>query len=204
MATPDQQRQWREDLASVLDAWPQTQALCKIGVSDNPAPVVKTLTSSPQDQQSSLSSIFTLLEHAITHIYNEADSDYLEMQERVTAAQLKEEIYKEKVEELTTALTRAIALGGNSSRGSGGNYKRISTDLEKFSSTEKVISKHQQQYLTWQSQLLSVFRQDKHIFNTEYLWIQHIASLLKDDAYDNHQEHFETIILNKEDSSQWY
>jgi hypothetical protein len=48
------------------------------------------------------------------------------------------------VEELTTVLTRAIALGGNSSRGSGGNYKRISTDLEKFSGTEKVISKYQQ------------------------------------------------------------
>jgi Tfp pilus assembly protein PilO len=56
------------------------------------------LTSSPQDQQSSLSSIFTLLEHAITHIYNEADSGRLEMQEKATAAQLKEEVYKEKVE----------------------------------------------------------------------------------------------------------
>jgi hypothetical protein len=66
------------------------------------------------------------------------------MQERATAAQLKEETYKEKVEELTTALTRAIALGGNGSGGSGGNYKRISTDLEKFSGTEKVISKRQQ------------------------------------------------------------
>jgi hypothetical protein len=46
------------------------------------------------------------------------------------------------VEELTTALTRAIALRGNSSRGSRGNYKRISIDLEKFSGTEKVILKH--------------------------------------------------------------
>jgi hypothetical protein len=34
------------------------------------------------------------------------------MRERATAAQLKEETYKDKVEELTTALTRAIALGG--------------------------------------------------------------------------------------------
>jgi hypothetical protein len=48
------------------------------------------------------------------------------------------------VEELTTVLTRAIALGGNSSGGSRGNYKRISTDLEKFLGTKKVISKHQQ------------------------------------------------------------
>jgi hypothetical protein len=79
------------------------------------------------------------------------------MQERVTTAQLKEETYKEKVEELTTMLIRAITLRGNSSRGFGGNYKRISTDPEKFLGTKKVISKHQQQYLTWYSQLLSVF-----------------------------------------------
>jgi hypothetical protein len=66
------------------------------------------------------------------------------MQERATAAQLKEETYKYKVEKLTTVLTRAIVLGGNSSGGPGGNYKRISMDPEKFLGTEKVISKHQQ------------------------------------------------------------
>jgi hypothetical protein len=100
------------------------------------------------------------------------------MQGRATVAQLKEEVYKEKVEELTTALIRAITLRGNGSGGPGGNYKRISMDPKKFSGTEKVISKRQQQYLTWRSQLLSVFRRDKHIFNTEYLQIQ---------CYDRHR-----------------
>jgi hypothetical protein len=100
------------------------------------------LTSSPQDQQSSLSSIFALLEHAITYIYNEADSGRLEMQEKATAAQLKEEVYKEKVEQLTTTLARALTFGANSS--GGGNHKRILTDPEKFSGIEKVISKRQQ------------------------------------------------------------
>jgi len=201
MATPEQQQQWGEALATVLDAWPQIRDLCKTGVSSDPTPVVKTLTSSPADQQTSLSAIFTLLEVAITHIRNLADADLLEMQEKATKAQLKEEAYKEKVDELTTALARAVTLRGNNS---GGNYKRISTDPEKFPGTEKVISNPQQQYLTWRSQLLSVFGRDKHIFNTEYLRIQHIASLLKDDAYDNHREHFETITLNEEDQSQWY
>jgi hypothetical protein len=201
MATPEQQRQWGEALAAVLDAWPQIQTLCKTGISHDPAPVVKTLTRSPPDQQTSLSSVFTLLEGAITHIQRVAESDRLEMQERATAAQLKEEEYKDKVEDLTTALAKAVTLGGTISRS---NNKRISTDPEKFSGIEKVISKRQQQYLTWRSQLLSVFGRDKHIFNTEYLRIQHIASLLKDDAYDNHREHFETITLNEGDPSQWY
>jgi hypothetical protein len=49
-----------------------------------------------------------------------------------------------------------------------------------------------------------VFGRDKNIFNTEYLRIQHIASVLKDDAYDNHREHFETITLNEENPSKWY
>lgn len=98
MATPEQQHQWGEALATILDPWPNIQALCKTGVSNNPAPVVRTLTKSPQDQQTSLSAIFTLLEGAITHIQNLADSDRLEMQERATIAQLREEAYKEKVE----------------------------------------------------------------------------------------------------------
>lgn len=155
----------------MLGAWPKIQALCKTGVSNDLDPVVKTLTSSLRDQQSSLSSIFTLFEQAITHIQNLADSDHLEMQQKVTEAQLKEEVYKDKVDELTTALTRAITFGGNTGGRGGNNNKKISRDPEKFSGTEKVISKRQQQYLTWRSQLVSVFGRDKHIFNTEYLRI---------------------------------
>ena len=57
------------------------------------------------------------------------------MQEKATEAQLKEEEYKEKAEELTTTLTRAITLGGDTGSRGGGNNKRILTDPEKFSGT---------------------------------------------------------------------
>jgi hypothetical protein len=45
---------------------------------------------------------------------------------------------------------------------------------------------------------------DEHIFNTEFHRIQHIASLLKDDAYDIHQENFETVTDNPTDQSRWH
>ena len=45
---------------------------------------------------------------------------------------------------------------------------------------------------------------DNHIFNTEFRRIQHIASLLKDNAYDTLREHFETITSNPTDPSKWH
>ena len=66
----------------------------------------------------------------MTHHANQADSDNLEWQTKVTALQVK-------IDELTSALTHAVSRGGNS------NGRQILEDLDKFRGTEKDIAKQQ-------------------------------------------------------------
>jgi hypothetical protein len=88
---------------------------------------------------------------------------------------------------------------GNSAAGS----RRRSQDPEKFGGTEKDMAKRQQQYVDWCSQISHCFDVDCHIFDTEYRKIQHIAGLLKDDAFGRTREHFDTVTEYPNDPEYW-
>jgi hypothetical protein len=194
MSNPSQEQQleWGRNLAAGMAAWPRLQQLAEtVGITADPRDLIPTLVSHENTRQTApLAAFFTLIENAMNHQANQADADNLDWQTKVTRLQVK-------VDDLTNALTCSV------SRGSG-QGRRISEDPEKFGGTEKDITKRQQQYVTWRSQIQRCFGMDEHIFNTEFRRIQHIASLLKDDAYDILREHFETITDNPTDPSKWH
>jgi hypothetical protein len=190
----EQQLQWGRTLAAGMAAWPRLKQLAEtVGITADPIDLIPALVNDENARQAaSLSAFFTLIESAMKHQDNQADADNLTWQTKVTSLQIK-------VDELTDALTRLVSGGGGSRPG-----RRISEDPDKFGGTEKDIAKCQQQYVTWRSQIQRCFGMDEQIFNTEFRRIQHIASLLKDDAYDILREHFETITDYPADPSRWY
>lgn len=92
----------------------------------------------------------------------------------------------------------------NSQQRNTGGQRRLTDDPEKFSGAEKDISKRQQQYANWRSQIKRCFGVDSAIFNTEFRKIQHISGLLTDDAYDANRDHFDTITENPNEPEYWY
>jgi hypothetical protein len=207
----EQQLSWGRALASAIAPWPQLQHLAKtVGITANPTDLTPILNrENTTDGIGPLSAFLTLIENAMDHQANQADTDNLDWQTKVTALQVridtdnldwqtKVTALQVRIDELTDALTRAV--GGRES----GSGRRISEDPDKFGGIEKDIAKRQQQYVTWRSQIQRCFGMDEHIFNTEFRRIQHIASLLKDDAYDIHQENFETVTDNPTDPSRWH
>ena len=187
----EQQKKWGRDLAAEMGSWPRLQQLAEdVGIAADPAELIPTLVNQDNRRQTApLAAFFTLIENAMAHHANQADADNQEWQSKVTALQIK-------VDTLTTALTQSV----NGSR----SGRRISEDPDKFGGTEKDVTKRQQQYVTWRSQIQRCFGMDEHIFNTEFRRIQHIAGLLKDDAYDLFRIHFETITDDPLDPSKWH
>lgn len=188
----EQQLAWGRSLASAIATWPRLQQLAEtVGITADPTGLSPILNVENTNGSGPLSAFLTLIENAMDHQTNQADSDNMDWQTKVTALQVR-------VDDLTDALTRVVGGGGS------GSGRRISEDPDKFGGTEKDIAKRQQQYVTWRSQIQRCFGMDEHIFNTEFRRIQHIATLLKDDAYDIHQENFETITENPTDPSRWH
>jgi hypothetical protein len=189
-----QQLEWGRTLAAAMGTWPRLQRLAAtVGITADPRDLIPTLVSDENTKQTApLAAFFTLIENAMNHQINQADADNLDAQTKVATLQVK-------VDDLTNALTHLIGRGGGSGPG-----RRISDDPERFGGTEKDIAKRQQQYVTWRSQIQRCFGMDDQIFNTEFRRIQHIAGLLKEDAYDIYRERFETITDNAADPSKWY
>jgi hypothetical protein len=189
---PPAKTTWGSTLADALTSWPRLQHLCRqAGVTADPTDIISALQT-PSNASTALQALFNLVEEAMNHQTNQADSDTMEWQTKVTTLQLR-------IDELTTALTHVASIqpGGNTS------LRRISDDPDKFGGTEKDITKRQQEYVNWRSQLQRCFGMDQHVFNTEYRRIQHVASLLKGDAYDLFRDSFETVTQNPTDVSQW-
>jgi hypothetical protein len=179
-------------VAAALVAWPRIQQLSqrKDALPTNEIPTIAAALQNPN--ATPLKSLFELVEGAMTHQANQADSDAIEWQGKVTALQLR-------IDDLTTALAQAAA----SKTAPSASLRRISDDPEKFGGTEKDIAKRQQQYVNWRSQIQRSFGMDQHVFNTEFRRIQHIASLLTDDAYELFREDFEAITENATNPSLW-
>lgn len=81
--------------------------------------------------------------------------------------------------------------------------RRISSDPVKFNGEESDMTKRQQSYVNWKTQLRVFFVQDSSVFNIERIKLLHIFGLLGGDAYENNRLYFEQFIANPEDSSTW-
>ena len=189
----EQQFEWGRQLGAALVDWPRLKTLCEnAGIPVDPSELIPILLNGNKQETAPLAALFTLIEGAMAHHANQAEEDNYEWQRKITALQ-------SRIDDITAALTRTVGGGGGANTG-----RRISDDPDKFGGTEKNIAKRQQQYVTWRSQIQRCFGMDQHIFTSEYRRIQHIASLLKDDAYDAHRENFETITDNPTDASHWH
>jgi len=73
------------------------------------------------------------------------------------------------------------------------SMRRITKDPEKFSRSEKDITKRQQSYVNWRSQITACLVIDSAVFDTELRRINHIASLLTGDAYNMNRTAFDTV-----------
>ena len=174
-------------MAATMDSWPRLQNVLQCaGINADPTALVALVTGkNNQDVTTAIQAVFTTLEEAVAHQTNTTESEIATLQAQ------------------KSALQETLALKGPENTTSS-NGRRISDDPEKFGGTEKDIAKRQQQYVTWRSQLQRCFSMDAQVFHSDFRRIQHIASLLKDDAYDIHREQFETITENPDDPSQWH
>ena len=188
--SPEQQREWGRTLAAGMATWPRLQGLIETaGIAADPIDLIPILANNENARQTApLAAVFTLVENFMRHQANQADAESLDWQTKVASLQTK-------VDDLINVLTRSVGSGLG---------RRISEDPDKFGGTEKDMVKRQQQYVTWRSQIQRCFGMDGQIFNTEFRRIQHVASLLKDDAYDIHREYFETVTDNATDPSRWH
>ena len=195
MTLPSEQEQleWGRELGTALAGWPRLRHLCEnAGIPVDPTKFIPTIIHGMIEETAPLAALLTLIENAMTHHALQAEEENHEWNRKTTALQ-------EKIDSITTALTKAVGGGGGTNTG-----RRISEDPDKFGGTEKHIAKRQQQYMNWRSQIQRCFGMDQHVFTSEYRRIQHIASLLKEDAYDIYRENFETITDNPTDVSHWH
>lgn len=146
-----------------------------------------TKVNADQELSDQLNAVFDAIEAGFTYLINKDD--------KAIAALTAEKIA------LADRLSQLLLAGGGRSTAP---TRRISEDPEKFSGTEKDISKRQQQYVNWRSQVRRCFGVDSDTFNSEFRKIQHISGLLKDDAYDANRDHFDTITQFPDNPVHWH
>ena len=165
---------------------------------------LESIITSNQELSNQWTAFLTALETTLNHL---ADSEN-EARTRATEAENLTVITREHLAEANQTIAKKSDLIDGLTvsllqRGSGGSGRRITEDPEKFTGTEKDITKRQQQYVNWRSQINRCFAVDSTIFNSELRKIQHISGLLKDDAYDFNRENFNSIIENKDEPERW-
>jgi hypothetical protein len=184
MSSPDHQR-WGAELAAVFqDSFPNLAEAVRGGIATDCGELFK-------NQDPRLFAMCTTLEGAMYHLADQRST--LHTQNITLQTDLDQA--KDQIIRLSDAL-----LG----KPSTSTIRRVSKDPDKFGGNEKDISKRQKEYVNWRSQVIRCLNVDKAVFNTEYLRIMHIASLLTDSAYDLHRTHFETITNNEHDSEFWH
>ena len=186
-ANQEQHWNWGQALAVMMDSWPQAQELVwTAGLSVDPTDLITALHDSKGKTQTlAIEALITLLNDAICHFQDQADVDNHAWQEKVTSLQVQNN-------ELTTALTKVVTTPHHKD-----GSRCISEDPDKFGGTDKDITKCQQAFTIWCSQIEWCFISDAHVFISEHHHIHHIASLLKDDAYEINHKHFDTVTKSR-------
>ena len=177
----------------MMDSWPQAQELVRTaGLSVDPTDLITALHDSKGKTQTlAIEALITLLNDAICHFQDQANVDNHAWQEKVTSLQVQNN-------ELTTALTKVVTTPHHKD-----GSRCISEDPDKFGGTDKDITKCQQAFTIWCSQIEQCFISNAHVFISEHCCIHHITSLLKDDAYEINCEHFDTV-TKSDNPADWY
>jgi hypothetical protein len=196
MAATSDQARWGAQLADALRNCPNLASAVRGGLSIDCSQFIAT-ASENEAFRAQFTTICDTLEGAFAHLVGGHDVTIAELQQQ------NADLWGQLAAKTSLADRLAESIANSNSRG-GGTARRISTDPEKFSGTEKDIPKRQQKYVNWRSQINRCFGMDREVFNTEYRKIQHISSLLTDDAYDVNRDHFDTITENPDDPEQWY
>jgi hypothetical protein len=87
MSNPSQEQQleWEKNLAAGMAAWPRLQQLAEtVGITTDPTDVIPTFINHENTRQTApLAAFFTLIEDAMNHQANQADTDNLDWQMKV-------------------------------------------------------------------------------------------------------------------------
>jgi hypothetical protein len=178
-STPEDRQRWGSELADAIQGqFPTLAETVRGGLAADCSELFKT-------QDPRLLALCSTLESAMFYLVD-----------RKTALQNDLDQKKDQIVRLSEAILDKPPAPSST--------HRKSKDPEKFSGDEKDVSKRQKEYVNWRSQVARCLNVDKAVFNTEYLQIMHIASLLTDSAYDLHRIHFETIIKNEHRPEHWH
>ena len=186
MASEEQRHQWGEQLAAAIpQGCTNLKHFVATGVNHNCQPLIYQVATDPA-QFNTLFALCELLEHSLNYLQQGWDSEKLEL----ATKQDENDILQVQLAQKTALNESALTALAASSSSSG---RRLTKDPNAFSGTEKNITKRQEEYVNWRSQINRCFTVDNHIFNSEFRKIQHIAGLLASEALDLTREHFNTI-----------
>lgn len=194
------EKEWGAALADILEQnFPNIANAVRPGVGADCAQFFLAIQTGDEAANASMNAFCQALNGAMTYLIgsNAVTEEQLTQVQRENSELQQELATKVNMNErLTDAL-----LGKSTPTGTG---TRKSKDPEKFSGSEKDITKRQQEYVNWRSQVNRCLGVDKAIFNSEYLRIQFVASLLTGPAYEVNQLRFDTITTHEHDPERWH
>jgi hypothetical protein len=183
--TPSEQQRWGAELATLFqEPFPNLAEAVRGGVAADCAEPFKA-------QDPRLLALLTTLENAMHYLVDRGNT----LQSQNTALQTDIDQKKDQIIRLSDSLVNKTPVSSTT---------RKSKDPEKFGGTEKDISKRQKEYVNWRSQVMRCLNVDKTVFNSEYLRIMHVASLMTDSAYELHRIHFKTTTNHEYDPDRWH
>ncbi|MDB5911257.1 MAG: hypothetical protein JWP34_5374 [Massilia sp.] len=175
-------------LSSLLDEFPYLRHYASTITTDCSG-IATIVSNSPA--QTMFHALFTTLEGAFAHLDNS-----------VTDSQARAETLlqdKNNLQALVNKLSDQLASRSDVIS----TIRRITSDPDKFSGTEKDIARRQREYINWRAQINRVFAVDSSVFNSDFRQITHIQGLLAGTAYDLNRDSFNTIIDNPADPELW-
>lgn len=188
-----------------LAPFPNIRALA-VERMDDVYSTLATLLDTESTATETLGSLFRLIEDTLTHYMQEVTAAHAEnaaQQNQVQNLQNQVQNLQNQAQNLQTLNTalQVNQLNVNSNRAP---HRRITHDPDKFNGEGKDVAKRQETYLTWKDGLLRCFSVDTLIFDTDFMRLQHMASLLTGDAATLHRDRFATITLNPTLPATWH
>ena len=197
MDTPDSERNldWGAALADTLASFPAVaHELRTRGIDADPTELSAALQFTGANENagrlhSALVAMFTTLNRAAVELFSDAQT--AQSQFNHLQSQLDE------VRDLNTRLLSALAQKPKETA------RRLSHDPEKFDGSQKNIAERQETYISWKTQILLNFTQDKGVFDSEDKKVLHICGLLSGEANTNNSDMLESITKNPNNPSSW-
>ncbi|KAH6988600.1 hypothetical protein EDB80DRAFT_588622, partial [Ilyonectria destructans] len=184
--TDTAKKTWGASLAAEFRNLPGVAQSLLNGIDADPAILITTLKHGPDENKVPLYSAFAACEeymrwlNAETELKNaelaSKDAKLISMSEQLGALSLK----------LSDVMTVKTV-----------NYRRQTSDPDKFSGDEKDITKRQIEYLNWRSKVGRNIVTDDQVFDNDFKKIQYAASMLTGSCYQLFQSRFDKLTIHK-------